>query len=318
MLRIVKDRYRPVFCSDQFYSDNQSLFTEWKHLFSSLSSIEKTQAWVIALSLLRRPEDWFGGLRKSPLVQFNASSAGHSLTLKDLQTKYSNLHIPTKLSDFNLYQVANEVKIKAVPDAALRSLACLTNQIYPIQILNYVPTPAELLNFQLQDKRILTFNEELTEWPSTLYHGRDFLSFMIHDLIHADHFFINSENRSGQLGFYHCVKQILQNKNLQTLLKDDKFTAGFEYIISDMNSHPIHLFKTLHARIIHVSNDENLAKAVWNDWTSVWSAGKDDINSALQKINTQLFSDKDALKLTEWCIALGHNSRLGTHPTTEV
>jgi hypothetical protein len=318
MLRIVKDRYRPVFCTDAFYLQNQKLFSEWNQLFNKLNSTEKALAWVIALSLLRRPEDWFGGLRKHPFVKLNETSKQHPLILNDLQTTNSSLQIPHKLKGFNLFQVANEVKIKAVPDSALRSLACMTDQIYPLQILKYVPSPAELLQFQLEDKRIISFNEDFESWSTTLYHGRDFLSFMIHDLIHADHFFSNSANRSGQLGFYQCVKLILQDESLKNLLENPSFNDGFEYIISDMNSHPIHLFKTLHARIVHVSENEMKANFVWRHWTSVWSQGNFDIDSALQKINTQLFSDTDALKITEWCIALGHNSRLGTAPATEV
>ena len=187
-----------------------------------------------------------------------------------------------------------------------------------MQILNYVPTPSELLQFQLEDKRIISFNEDYETWATTLYHGRDFLSFMIHDLIHADHFFANPTNRMGQLGFYHCVRLILQDRNLKILLETPTFTEGFEYIISDMNSHPIHLFKTLHARVVHVTENEMKANFIWKHWTSVWSQGSFDIDSALQKINTQLFSDKEALKITEWCIALGHNSRLGTALTGEV
>ncbi len=318
MIRITKDRYRPVFCSDSFYIQNQKLFSEWNQLFNQLSSTEKAHAWVIALSLLRRPDDWFGGLRKLPFVNLKTNSFSHSLKLKDLLTETCCLNIPNKFKDFDLFQVANEIKIKAVPDSALRSLARLANQTYPLQIINYVPTPSEILEIQLDDKRIISFNEDYKTWPNTLYHGRDFLSFMIHDLIHADHFFANSENRSGQLGFYRCVKLILDLENLKILLKNPNFSDGFEYIISDMNSHPIHLFKTLHARIVHVSENEMKANSLWSSWTSVWARGCFEIDSALQKINTQLFSDKDALTITEWCIALGHNSRLGTPPETEV
>lgn len=310
MLRITKDRYRPVFCSDLFYRENQKLFSKWNQLFKDLSSTQKAQAWIVGLCLLRRPSDWFGGIRKPSFITTDDHTYLHPIRLKELECSLSEIQLPFKLKDFDLFQCANQVQIKALPETALRALTCLTNQKYPIEIIQYVPTPEELLRFQLEEKRVLSFNEAYDTWPTTLYHGRDFLSFMIHDLIHADHFFANASNRAGQLGFYRCVQMILKQDALQTLLLSPSFKEAFEYIISDMNSHPVHLFKTLHARLQHATENELKAFSIWRDWTSVWSFGDLTVNSALQKINTQLFSDKDALKLTEWSIALGHNSRL--------
>jgi len=318
MLRIIKDRYRPVFCSESFYLQNQQLFSEWNQLFKKLNSSQKVQAWVITLSLLRRPDDWFGGFRKNLFIASADVSFSHPLILSDLATPSSPLQFSEKLAGLNLFQIANEVKIKALPETALRALTCLTKQRYPLQVVTQVPTPKELLQIQLEGKRIISFNEDFKTWPHTLYHGRDFLSFMIHDLIHADHFFATPANRAGQLGFYRCIQMILEDQNLQTLLSDSVFNEAFEYIISDMNSHPVHLFKTLHARVLHSIESEMNAISLWNSWTSVWSRGDLRIDSALQKINTQLFSDNDALAMTEWSIALGHNSGLASAPLTEV
>lgn len=308
MLRILKDRYRPVFCSDSFYFANQKLFSEWNSLFKKLSSTEKVAAWVAGLSLLRRSGDWFGGLRKQ---DFSAeTSVAHPLRLEDLLTPSSSLKIPSQLKSFDLFQVIRQVRIKALPETALRALAHMSTQQYPIEVIQFVPTPAELLQYQLEGRRILSFNEDFATWPTTLYHGRDFLSFMIHDLIHADHFFATSEHRAGQLGFYRCIAMILKREDLQEFLKNENFKEAFEYIISDMNSHPLHLFKTLHARLQHLLENEMKTKSLWSGWTSVWSSEDLTVFSALQKINTQLFSDTDALEITRWCIALGHNSRL--------
>lgn len=311
MLRIIKDRYRPLFCSEAFYLQNQKVFSEWYPLFKNLSSTEKVQAWALGLSLLRRPRDWFGGLRKYPFIESGSTLSAQPLLLKDLLTASCDLEITARFRELSFTEFLNCVQIKAIPETALRSLTFLMDQRYPLEVLYHVPTPQELLQIQIQGKRIISFNEDFKTWPGTLYHGRDFLSFMIHDLIHANHFFSTPEHRAGQLGFYRCIQMILQDIHLQELLDQNSvFKEAFEYIISDMNSHPVHLFKTLHARVFHALENEMKAISLWRSWTLIWSSEELTVISALQKINTQLFSDKDALKITAWSIALGHNSSL--------
>jgi hypothetical protein len=307
MLGIVKDRYRPIFCSDLFYLQNENIFAEWNQQFKKLSSTEKVQAWTVALSLLRRPQDWYGGRRKQPFTSKNHS---HPILLRDLAKGLSPIQIPSPLQDLNLFEVMNQVYIKAIPESALRSLTFLTDQTYPLQIIQHVPTPKELLQFQLSQKRVISFNEDFSSWSTTLYHGRDFLSFIIHDLIHADHFFATDRHRAGQLGFYRCIEMILESYELTELLKFSSFEEAFEYIISDMNSHPVHLFKTLQARLQQAVENEMKVKSLWFNWTLIWSSEEMTVHSALQKINTQLFSDIDALTITRWCTALGHKSPL--------
>ena len=301
-----KDQYRPLFCEASFYRAHQELFVQWNHLFRNLTSVEKVQAWVCALSLLRRPEDWFGGRRKNPL-RIASKNLLHPLQLNQI-TNLSAICIPPKLDpNLNLFDFLNQVLIKALPESCMRSLVQMSDQTYPLVVLQTVPTPQQLLKFQLKNERVISFHENFETWPNSVYHGRDFLSFIIHDLIHADHFFALPQYRCGQLGFYRCIKMILDEKHLLNFLKNETFKKAFDYIISDMNSHPVHLLKTLHARLLHSCNDENQLNTVWNDWTQVWSSEDFTTYSALQKINTQLFSSNDALRLTDWCIALGRN-----------
>ena len=174
MPSLMKDRYRPVFCEPNFYLRNQNLFSEWLELFKDFTPVEKIQGWVVALSLLRRPDDWFGGFRKVAVIH---EDFDHPLRLNEL-----NFKIPSKLkSDMNLFTLINHVYIKPLPDPCLRSLVRVTNQSYPLEIVHHVPSPRELLSYQLRGKRIISYNQDFKTWPSTLYHGRDFLSFIIHD-----------------------------------------------------------------------------------------------------------------------------------------
>ena len=101
---------------------------------------------------------------------------------------------------------------------------------------------------------------------------------------------------------------ILEDAELQVLLRQEFFKQAFEYLISDMNAHLLHLFKTLKAQLQRAVTDELKAENIWAHWTQVWSSEDLTILSALQKINTQLFSDKDAISLTEWCMTKGQRS----------
>ena len=300
-----KDRYRPIFCQSSFYVDNQLLFLFWKELFKDLNLNNKVIAWVAVLTCLRRPTDWFGGLRKNPLTSATPLPIQQDLKLKNIFTN-TPIKIPIKVNDsISLSELINTCYIKPLPDACTSQLIALTQDTHRIKIINYVPSPEELLTIQINGQRVITFHENTELWSTQIFAERDFLSFIIHDLIHAHHFFKNDFQLKGQIGFYNFVTHLMKLKSLQNLLLNQNFRNGFEYIISDMNSHPVHLFKTLHALLFnHLQNDLN-SSIIWKDWTNVLS---EDIgyNVALQKINTQLFSNIDALAIESMCIAMSH------------
>ncbi|MBC7421154.1 MAG: hypothetical protein H7328_10535 [Bdellovibrio sp.] len=314
MLRIIsekKDRYRPLFCERDFYVSNQSIFGMWKTHFADLSNVEKVQAWVFTLTCLRRPNDWFGSIRKEYLISdICPDSKLNHLSLR--QTfQDTPVNIPLKLDpQLSILSALNILKIKPLPETCLRSLCQLSNPQFPLIILEHIPSPYELLGYQLKGLRVVSFNENYQTWSDHLNIERDFLSFIIHDLIHADHFFKDNKNKNGQLGFYHFIEKIWLHESLHTLLLSSEFKKGFEYIISDMNSHPLHLLKTLRAYLSQAVQSPNQTEMIWNSWVSAWTHEPTAAN-ALQKINTQLFSDIDALEVEKLCIAVGQKKLLG-------
>ena len=312
MLRIItknRDRYRPLFCDVDFYLQNQHIFKMWKTKFQALSNVEKVQAWTFSLSCLRRPDDWFGGERKEAFRSIRSNST--NLTLVEIFDK-TVVRVPPQFKNgYELKSALQFIRVKPLSEACLRSLCLLAEPEFPIVILNHIPKPRELLDYQLLGKRILTFNEDFEAWPASLNNERDFLSFVIHDLIHADHFFKDNKNTLGQLGFYHFIESIWAHKSLQDLCLDTRFKKGIEYIISDMNSHPLHLLKTLRAYLDQATRDSFDPKMIWESWISTWVSDKSSFN-ALQKINTQLFSDIDALAVEQLCIAFGHKKSLAS------
>lgn len=308
MLRIIrkknKDRYRIQFCDVNFYLTNQSTFAMWKTLFADLSDVEKVQAWVVALSCLRRPNDWFSGERKN---KFSAEKHHHSLTLKKI-FENTPIKLSNKLnSQLNIIDFINNFKIKAVPESAMRSLCFISNKRYPLIITQEIPDAKKLLQLQISGKRIISINEDYEKWPHTLYAERDHLGFLLHDLIHADHFFYEARHRDGQLGFYNFINLIIDDAQVQTLLKSESFKKGFEYIISDMNSHPLHLFQTLHSLLFSELKNDEFAMQLWSTWCDLKDLAAHE-KKALNSINLPSFNMNMATDIEELCINMGRSS----------
>lgn len=298
-----KDRFRKIFCDQDFYKLNQNIFKMWKTRFAPLSNVEKVQAWVLGLTCLRRPNDWYGGKRQNIFLN-ETTALRHSLSLAQLFSD-TPVQIPPKLNaKTNLIDCINIFKIKAFPESCNRSLCYISNKRYPLIITEKIPSPQELLQIQITGQRIITINEDVTSWPMTYYSGRDFLGFIMHDLIHADHFFLDPEHRDGQLGFFKFVENILIDKNLNDFLLSESFKTGFEYIISDMNSHPVHLFQTLHALLFTEAKNDILATTCWYDWVHKSKLTSDEARSALL-VNSDSFNDTHAKTLELLCIRLG-------------
>jgi hypothetical protein len=296
-----KDRYRIRFCDNDFYLNHQNTFKLWKTRFAPLSDVEKLQAWVVALCCLRRPLDWYAGPNATAVFD---SSFKHSLTLAEVFAG-TPIRLPPKLSiDLNLFDFVNHHRIKAVPESCFRSLRLMTNGTYPLLIRSDVVAPAELLDLQLQKKRIAAFNDDFEKWPTTLYAGRDHLGFMLHDLIHADHFFGSPQDRDGQLGFFTFAKNILSDRQLQRLMQIEKFKEGFEYIISDMNAHPLHLFQTLHSFLSQVVPEANEASQIWQGWLGCNDLTSND-HAALSAVNTRAFTLENAQQIQDYCQIIG-------------
>lgn len=303
ILKMHKDRYRKVYCDENFYKQHQNVFRMWKTRLNSLSDVEKVQAWVVALSCLRRPGDWFGGKRQKIFLD-STTSYQHSLNLIQL-FKDTPVQLPPKLnSEMNLIDFINVAKIKAFPESCNRSLCFITNNYYPLIITEKIPTPAELLQIQIAGKRIIFFNEDHGTWPNLFFSGRDFLGFVMHDLIHADHFFHKPEYRNGQLGFFKFIENILSDESLAVLLSSENFKTGFEYIISDMNAHPAHLFQTLKNLLFSEIKNDAKANPCWKNWVSQ-SQLSDEEAQAINRINSTDFDTTAARTIEILCFRLG-------------
>lgn len=294
--KVAKDKFKPLFCGKDFYIQHQNEFQLILDYTESLDAKCKTTVFTIALCCLRRKTDWFGGISSPP-----RKSNQHIHIEFPLFQLFQQLKIcwPTKLAaDISLYDFLSVAKIKPLPEAALSGLFHYFAGDYNLEILNYEPTPRQVLDFQIQNKRILTFDDQPKTWIHKKYGERDTLSFILHDLIHAEHFLSDPEKRLSQIGFYKWIALILKKKHLDEVLLNTEFNKDFSYLISDMNSHLIHLLKTFRALIDQHTVDEK--NTVWLDIGELFEHTNRDthtLRDALNRINTPLFSNSDAAAL---------------------
>lgn len=306
----MKDSYKPLFCAPHFYSENQSRFQLIKQFIDQSGFTHSNDPttcvilWITFLCLLRRPHRWFGGLHKGYDLNHTLNPWQKSVNQIDLNyiSFLKNLGVgwPQKLShELSFYDFLNMVRIQPLPEAAQKALFCIFTKKYPMTILDYEPDPTELLHLQCQGKRVITFTPDYTDWPNQKFGQRDPLSFWLHDCIHAEHFFAQPEIFTSQIGFYKFVAASIKNNCWPKAFsqRDD-----FSYLISDMNSHPIHLFKTLKALSDIHYKDESMG--IWQNVLNTCATEPAEIN-ALRNLNTTYFTDDDSTALLQMTKRLG-------------
>ncbi len=310
-----RDKYKPHFCSKEFYLHHQNEFQTIARFTEDIPTHFRVIVWTIALACLRRKHDWYGGQTPCENSEL-AYPIKNFIFLYDLFCKLQ-IYWPEKIDPaISLVDFLYLVRIKPLPKAALSGMYRFLTGQYPLVILDYEPNSYEVLHFQTQNQWILTFDSDFKRWPDLMYGNRDPLSFWLHDFIHAEHFFSDPNKRQAQVGFYRFTQDIISSKILDQFLLNYDFYSNFSYLISDMNSHPVHLLQTLRAHV----EQQNLENAIWSKIAALAakqverqicrsttqnpsaSYNNMQIYEALSKVNTPLFSVIDAEILTDFFI----------------
>lgn len=304
----MKDTFKPLFCASSFYTEYQDSFRIIDAAVYELhwDKTSEVMLWAALLSMLRRRTDWFQGI-SSTLPQPTSDTSPH-YEIYALAQKL-NIDWPKKLAkDISFAEFLRTVKIKPLPAVAQTAMYFIFTKKYPITVLDYEPSPKELLQIQCEGKRIITFKNDFAKWPTQKFGKRDPLSFWLHDCIHAEHFFSQADNFTAQLGFYKFVADAYAARCWPELADNQGFEGDFSYLISDMNSHPLHLFKTLKAITdIHFKAE---SVGIWNKVIATSQGSTEELN-ALRNLNTTYFVDNDCdalLQLTKRLGAQGYQS----------
>lgn len=196
-----------------------------------------------------------------------------------------------KLKNISIHDLYLYYNLKGIPLAVNRTMINWLEGKWNITLMTRIPSPRELLKMQVQNTRCITLTVKEDEIDRLVLSSRDPLSFVLHDLHHADHFFNHEEVLKGQLGFYSLVEKIYDEPLLKQSLKGNpQFKSEFDYVVSDMNAYVIHLFKCFKSAFTKsdLENPEPLFPKVLEWWNM-----PPHIHMAAQKLNTPDFESAD-------------------------
>lgn len=211
----------------------------------NLTEVEFTACYIIIYLSHRFPGMWAGASQK----KFN-SNQYPGISWRELPFDFESNIIKRFENTRSIFDIFTGFALKSTPLAVNRSMINWNQGSYHLKLMFHIPTPREVLSQQKFGKRCVTTTID-NKISALILGQRDALSFTMHDLIHADHFYSNQDCFEGQLGFYGLLDQTFDYFDLS----NKSFAEEFEYVISDMNAYAIHLLKCLKAAMIYYFDD---------------------------------------------------------------
>jgi hypothetical protein len=141
--------------------------------------------------------------------------------------------------------------LRGVPEKVLQSLRCWREGDYQLKMFHRVPSSREMLRFQKEGWRCVSVLLSETEIKKPVETGRDVWSFCLHDLLHASHFFGDSEAIHAQRYLSHFFLSAWESTSMADWIEQDpQFAAEFEYVAADMNAHPVYVWMSFYAAVL--------------------------------------------------------------------
>lgn len=214
---------------------------------------------------LKHPKNWLQ--KKSSALKSASGQKGPGLICMIPESFNLNEWEKEKLEEMTPIDFFRFYNLKAIPESINRTMINWYEGRWSIKLLEHIPTPRELLRLQVLNTRCVSVITHPQHVDRLVFETRDPLSFLLHDLMHADQFFSQHESLKGQLGFYQLINAIYDRPELITLLATDKeFKKEFEYVASDMNAYVIHLFKCLKSSVYRTKESEIFFNLILNWW----------------------------------------------------
>jgi len=209
------------------------------HCAKIISDAELCAIYLICILSIRFPNSWLGSKRKSITTE-------HHLNFKFSPTAFSP-NIQKRINHFSLGDIFNSFALKSTPESVNRAILQWSTGDYPLELMFRIPGPIEVLDQQKNGRRCVTVLTKENQIKRFILGERDSLSFTMHDLIHADHFYYHNTCYFGQIALYGFLSD--HRDHFKDLLSNPGFYSEFEYLIADMNACAIHSLKCLKAAI---------------------------------------------------------------------
>lgn len=203
-----------------------------------ITPIQFTASYIILYLSHRFPGTWAGAKKSHEVV--------NGIPWRELPFHFEP-NINKRLEQVDtLEEIFAQFALKSTPLSVNRAILEWSRGHYALELMFRIPSPEEVLDQQKQGRRCVTclIDRRISKY---ILGERDALSFTMHDLIHADHFYFHNECFQGQLGFYGLLYQTISYFDLS----HEAFAAEFEYLIADMNAYAIHLMKCLKSAMLH-------------------------------------------------------------------
>ena len=222
-----------------------------------------------------------------------------------------------------------------VPGCAVAALLHWLDGDPRAQLQTRIPMPRTVLDLQCAGYRPVTLLLGFPRAFEPILGKPDGLAFLLHDLEHLSKFISDPKAHRQQVGFFRAIRQALTTRVLDHDGEDPIFGAAFDYLISDMNTHPIHALKYFRAILIdrerrrmpsarRTSRDTQTQAGVLLVFKSLAESWQLDAceQEALLGIGHGHLSATAALRLTTWFEAGGADdsplsTRLGTEHETK-
>ena len=241
--------------SSEAFNCLQKFVPLWKS--SQITNAEMAAVYILIFSFLRRPSDFLGGPHNQKLsISLSGNGITGSEVVRIMRTSSGDRWMRFKSLerlnvDTNFLSFFCSLSLRSIPLSVARTLTAWQSGTYSLELLEYIPTPEEVLEMQCQGKRCVSMLHLQDQISNFVEHERDVLGFLIHDLIHADQFFADPQKAAQQIRFSNKLKLVCQLPQIQKMMAEDShFKNEFHYLISDMNSVPLHLIKTLKAIVL--------------------------------------------------------------------
>jgi len=235
----------------------------------------------------RHQRQWLGAARSSPSQIFSREIS----PLLALFEKW-DLPIDQRLVDRmagveTIQQMLERYLLKGVRLDSHLGLVGLVSGEYRLHLRHDIPTPREMLDGQCQGLRYVTYLNRREDLDKPVGRFAGAFEFLLHDLEHAHKFFGDTGRFRGQRVFFNLLRDVLPL--FKEWQDDDSFTKDMDYLISDMNSHTVHLFKYLKAIVLTASlrrgpDDPERLDQLWNKVLDLWQAPPQ-VRAAALKIN---------------------------------
>lgn len=149
-----------------------------------------------------------------------------------------------------LYDYLEGYQFRGVSAAALMALCRWLQHRWPLVLCETVPSALEVLRAQARGARVVTAISAYPRMLDAVLAKPDAFAFFLHDLEHAYKFFYAPALHAAQRAFFEAIEAAFDRGVFAPYGADPAFMQKFDYLISDMNTHPQHGRQYLRAILI--------------------------------------------------------------------